>query len=114
MPDKDGKKVTVRWFEEEGAIFLEVEDNGCGIDEAHRKRLFHKFFTTKGLEGTGLGLLMTAKVVQEHGGRISVLSKKGEGSVFRMRFLRSRLSKLGTNTASKEPASPETLDNHSL
>jgi len=93
IEDNRRKTISVRLFEEEGAIYIEIEDNGCGIDDDHRKRLFNKFFTTKGLEGTGLGLLMTQKIIQEHGGNISVMSKKGEGSVFRVRFLRGRLPK---------------------
>ncbi|WP_457552337.1 ATP-binding protein [Desulfobacula sp.] len=93
--DKDrDKKIWVTAYEEEGAIYIEVKDNGCGIDKDHRKRLFNKFFTTKGLEGTGLGLLMTQKIIQEHGGNISVLSKKGEGSIFRLRLIRGRLPKI--------------------
>ena len=93
IEDDRDRQVAVALSEEEGAIFIEVRDNGCGIDDEHRKRLFNKFFTTKGLEGTGLGLLMTLKIIQEHGGNISVFSKIGEGSVFRVRLLRSRLPK---------------------
>jgi two-component system, NtrC family, sensor kinase len=94
IEQEKNKVISVNLYEEEGSIYLEVKDNGCGIDEEHRKRLFSKFFTTKGLEGTGLGLLMTKKIIQEHGGNISVFSKKGEGSVFRVCFLRGRLPKL--------------------
>lgn len=93
MADTREKKIELRLFEEEGAVFIEVADNGCGIDDAQKKRLFKKFFTTKGLEGTGLGLLMTQKIIQEHGGSISVFSKKGAGSVFRIRLLKKRLPK---------------------
>ncbi len=92
--EEKNKIISVKLYEEEGSIYIEVKDNGCGIDEEHRKRLFSKFFTTKGLEGTGLGLLMTKKIIQEHGGNISVFSTKGEGSVFRVCFLRGRLPKL--------------------
>lgn len=93
VADARKKIIRVQLFEEEGAVFMTVEDNGCGIDDEQKKRLFNKFFTTKGLEGTGLGLLMTKKIIQEHGGNISVFSKIGEGSVFRIRFLRGRLLK---------------------
>lgn len=88
------KKIWIKVYEEEGAIYIEVKDNGCGIDREHRIRLFSKFFTTKGLEGTGLGLLMTQKIIQEHGGNISVLSKIGQGSIFRIRLIRGRLPKI--------------------
>ncbi len=94
VEDDRKKAITVSIYEEEGSIYISVADNGCGIDEEHRKRLFNKFFTTKGLEGTGLGLLMTKKILQEHGGNISVFSRKGEGSVFRIRFIRSQLPRV--------------------
>lgn len=91
--DSRKKCVSVKLYEEEGSVYMEIKDNGSGIDEEQKKRLFNKFFTTKGLEGTGLGLLMTKKIVQEHGGNISVFSSKGEGSVFRVWFLKGRLPK---------------------
>jgi PAS domain S-box-containing protein len=92
--DKDrDKTLWIKVYDEEGSIYIEVKDNGCGIDKDHRQRLFNKFFTTKGLEGTGLGLLMTQKIIKEHGGNISVLSKKGQGSIFRLRLIRGRLPK---------------------
>ncbi|MCG8616473.1 MAG: ATP-binding protein [Desulfobacterales bacterium] len=94
VEDDRDRLILVKLYEEEGAIFIEVTDNGCGIDDTHRKQLFNKFFTTKGLKGTGLGLLMTQKIVQEHGGKISVISKKGEGSTFMIRFTRWRLPKV--------------------
>jgi signal transduction histidine kinase len=98
IEDDRDRLVLVKLYEEEGAIFIEVTDNGHGVDEEHRKQLFNKFFTTKGLKGTGLGLLMTQKIIQEHGGKISVFSKKGEGSTFMIRFLRRRLPKVaGSN-----------------
>jgi two-component system, NtrC family, sensor kinase len=68
----------------EGAVCFEVEDNGCGIDEQDRERLFTTFFSTKGAEGTGLGLLNVQKIVREHRGGVEVLSEPGKGSVFRV------------------------------
>jgi signal transduction histidine kinase len=86
--------VTVRAFEENGVIIYEVTDNGCGMDYEVKKKVFTTFFTTKGLGGTGLGLLMTKKNVQEHGGKIEMESKKGEGTTFRIRLPRKRLPQL--------------------
>jgi|GEM_PF-3106532 len=62
---------------------LTVKDNGCGIDAAHVQQIFDPYFTTK-LEngGTGLGLALINQIVHEHGGRISVKSEAGKGSVF--------------------------------
>jgi len=90
----NGKKpaIQVYLYERKGAISFEVRDNGCGMDCEVKKKIFTNFFTTKGSgQGTGLGLLTTRKIVQEHGGKISFDSTLGKGSVFRMEFDRSRL-----------------------
>jgi PAS domain S-box-containing protein len=89
----DGLRVTVRAYEEDGSIVYEVSDNGCGMDYEIKKKVFTNFFTTKGLGGTGLGLLMTKKIVHEHGGRIDYESEPGEGTLFRIRLPRNRLPK---------------------
>ncbi len=86
--------VTVRTFEENGVIIYEVADNGSGMDYEVKKKVFTTFFTTKGLGGTGLGLLMTKKNIQEHGGKIEMESEKGEGTTFRIRLPRNRLPQL--------------------
>ncbi|MBW1763382.1 MAG: PAS domain S-box protein [Deltaproteobacteria bacterium] len=79
--------------EKDDTIYFEVFDNGCGIDYDLRKKLFTTFFTTKGLGGTGIGLLMTKKIVQEHGGKIEVESEIGKNTVFRVILPRNRLPK---------------------
>ena len=59
-----------------------VQDTGCGMDEQTRAKIFHNIFTTKGSGGTGLGLMMTKKIVEDHGGRVLVASQQGRGSTF--------------------------------
>jgi len=66
----------------DGMIRFEVADNGCGMDEEVKKKLFMSFFSTKEGKGTGLGLLITQKIVQEHDGIITVESRLGKGSTF--------------------------------
>jgi two-component system NtrC family sensor kinase len=81
----EDKEYTVRVntrLESEGVVIFQVSDNGCGMDGAVRKKMFTSFFSTKGSEGTGLGLLVTQKIVQEHGGTIGVDSQPGKGSIF--------------------------------
>ena len=81
--------------EKKGIIFLQakllspgkkfqitIRDNGPGIAPENLKKLFELFFTTKGHKGTGLGLAVVNKIVQEHKGKIDVNSKVGEGTVF--------------------------------
>ena len=65
-----------------GRFVIRVRDNGCGMDEAARARLFEPFYSTKGGKGTGLGLSVTRKIVDEHGGEIRVKSAPGAGTEF--------------------------------
>ena len=62
-------------------VILSIKDTGCGIDEKNIKYIFDPFFTTK-TKGTGLGLSITHSIIHEHQGKISVDSKKGEGTKF--------------------------------
>lgn len=81
--DDEGGTVTVRTSKpQEGEIRIQVEDNGMGMDEESLQSIFTPFFSTKGSTGTGLGLSVTQKIVEEHGGRIDVSSTLGEGSAF--------------------------------
>jgi signal transduction histidine kinase len=62
-------------------VEVAVIDRGVGIDPRQRDSIFNPFFTTKP-EGVGLGLAIVAKIVDEHGGKITVESEPGKGSVF--------------------------------
>jgi signal transduction histidine kinase len=70
----------------EEVILFEVKDNGCGMTDEVRSKLFTRFFSTKAGRGTGLGLLNTQKVVHEHGGEIAVESQPGQGTTFTVRL----------------------------
>jgi len=83
-------KLTLR--EEPGVIVYEVADNGRGMDYEISKKVFSKFFSTKGSDrGTGLGLLTTKKIIHQHGGKISFTSGEEEGSTFRIELPRASL-----------------------
>jgi signal transduction histidine kinase len=66
------------------ALILEVSDNGVGIPDDAGHKVFENFFSTKGTEGTGLGLLVVQKVAEEHGGHVSFSTQPGEGTTFRV------------------------------
>ena len=67
-------------------IAVTVADNGIGMSDQVRSNLFVRFFSTKGGQGTGLGLPVVKKVVEEHGGTVEVESKLGQGTAFHLRF----------------------------
>lgn len=66
----------------DGALRISVSDNGSGIDERTRAELFTPFFTTKGTQGTGLGLPSVQKFAESMGGAIHVESRPGAGATF--------------------------------
>ena len=63
-------------------IQFEVADNGMGMSPEVKQKLFASFFSTKGHRGTGLGLMVTRKLIEEHHGKIEATSQLGQGTVF--------------------------------
>ncbi len=85
----EGGEVRVRTSADasRGEVCLEVTDHGPGIPEEHLERIFDPFFTTKGPDqGSGLGLMICHRIVEDHGGVIEVCSREGEGASFRVRL----------------------------
>ena len=75
--------ITLSTRQDGDLLTISVADTGPGIAEEHLSRVFNPFFTTKPVgEGTGLGLSISDGIVREHGGRIRVESKAGEGATF--------------------------------
>ncbi len=63
-------------------LIVEVTDNGPGIPEELKAKIFNVFESTKGSRGTGIGLAVSLKILQEHGGNIDVESEPGQGATF--------------------------------
>ncbi len=80
---KPGKSVTLKSFENEDKMVIEVKDQGEGFDMNNVKQLFSPFFSTK-TNGTGLGLSIVKRIVEEHGGSVTAESQPGHGSLFRI------------------------------
>src|SRR5947209_8205675 len=79
--------VTVSCAQKDFYVDLRVGDNGAGIQPAQLNRIFDPYFTTKQAKsGTGLGLYITKKVVEDHSGSIKVESTSGVGTVFTIRL----------------------------
>jgi signal transduction histidine kinase len=75
--------VTIKTRPIDDSVEIAVIDRGSGIAAEHMENIFNPFFTTKP-EGVGLGLAIVSKILDQHGGRMSVESELGKGSVFRI------------------------------
>ena len=73
-------------LEKDNVVRFEIKDNGVGMDEEVINKLFTSFFSTKGHRGTGLGLMVTRKLIEEHDGAIDVNSKPGIGTTINVRL----------------------------
>jgi signal transduction histidine kinase len=74
--------VTTHYDQPENHITIAISDNGPGIPESIRPHLFEMFSSSKGSKGTGLGLVVSKKIVNEHGGDLEVQSSPGQGATF--------------------------------
>mgnify|MGYP003591805323 CR=1 FL=1 len=88
---RDGGKITVTLKKVAGAVELRVKDSGIGVPEHERAQLFGKFFRATNArrarpDGTGVGLFLAKKVIQDHGGTILFESTEGKGSTFGFRL----------------------------
>jgi signal transduction histidine kinase len=81
MPN--GGELIIRTAVHDSTLILDVADTGVGIPPSQIPHLFEAFYTTK-KGGTGLGLAMTRRIIEEHGGHISVWSEPGHGTNFRV------------------------------
>ena len=81
-----GGIVTLRadYDEAQDHFLIDVEDSGSGIDPAVRERLFEPFVTTKGQRGTGLGLVVSLRILEQHQGSLECLESGHSGTVMRM------------------------------
>ncbi|MBU8849386.1 MAG: PAS domain S-box protein [Desulfobacterales bacterium] len=80
-------KIHLKTFlENSNLLCVEVQDNGAGMSQENKNSLFTPFFSTKGAKGTGLGLLVTDKLIEEHHGTINVSSTLGQGTHFTLKI----------------------------
>lgn len=87
---RQGGEITVTSSLENNQVCVKVKDTGIGIPQNELPLLFSEFRRLRGsgkVEGTGLGLFIVKTIVEAHGGKVAVESKKGQGSIFSIRFL---------------------------
>lgn len=82
---ENGGELTIASARQDDCIVITLSDTGSGIAPSNLRRIFEPFFTTKP-RGTGLGLHITHRIIQGHGGHIEVASKPGEGATFIIRL----------------------------
>jgi signal transduction histidine kinase len=87
---KSQHRVTVRVQGLPEFVQFEVEDNGIGMDRETREKVFSLFFSSKGAAGTGLGLFISNRIAQAHGGTVELESEPGAGTQFVVRLPRVR------------------------
>jgi signal transduction histidine kinase len=86
---KEKKRIDIRTYAEntngDSSVVIEVKDNGGGVPEHARGKIFQPFFTTNAPgKGTGLGLSVSSKIMEEHRGRLELDSTMSEGAIFRL------------------------------
>ena len=104
-------KVVLRARREAGKVALEVEDNGVGIAEQDREKVFEVFYSTR-KGGTGLGLAIARRIASSHGGDIEVESTPGEGTTMRLWLPEAEAA--GEPAVAAATATPANADGQSL
>ncbi|MBF0554330.1 MAG: hypothetical protein HQK96_07165 [Nitrospirae bacterium] len=92
-----GKVAIKTYLNGDGCTCMEVADNGCGIGPEDMENIFKLFYTTKHSKGNGLGLSITKKIIEEHGGRLDIDSELGRGTKFTIVLHKDRRHKLNNN-----------------
>jgi signal transduction histidine kinase len=93
-------RVVFRASQEPEMLVFSVEDNGTGMDEKTRSRLFKTVLSSKGRKGTGLGLFISSKIIEQNGGTLTATATLGEGSTFTIKIPKS--PRLHTASVSSE------------
>jgi len=95
---KQNKTLDIKLLDNKNSIILEISDNGNGIDDKDKKKIFNKFFRsgneeTRKTKGTGLGLYIVKEIIDSHNGSIELKSNKPEGTIFKIKLPKTQLLK---------------------
>jgi signal transduction histidine kinase len=94
---KPSHSVTLSCNLQESEVVFDIADDGIGMDQETKEKAFSLFFSSKGAEGTGLGLFIAHKIIKSHGGTIDIESEPGKGTQFVVRLPRHRQISEGVN-----------------
>ena len=86
------------------SVLITIADTGKGIPKDKIDTIFEPFFSTKGSKGTGLGLPVMKKIIEEHGGKVELESVEGEGTTFTITLPISRCDATGPVSTAGPPA----------
>jgi len=86
---KNDHKIVFSVRQDKKHIIFEVFDNGIGMDRATIEKVFTPFFSSKSRKGTGLGVYISDKIIQQHGGQIQVKSTPGKSTLFTIKIPKS-------------------------
>ena len=103
---KDCHKISLKTAGDEEVVRFTIEDNGIGMDRETREKAFTLFFSSKGSEGTGLGLFIANKIATAHGGKIRLESKAGDGTRFIIELPRQPVRKESSPISGIEEKKP--------
>lgn len=111
----DGGKIDIKAFLEDKKLKIDFTDNGIGIPEKQQEAIFKRFtrgtnVSNKGIPGTGIGLMLSKKIVELHGGKILLKSKENKGSTFTI-ILPNNTKNFEEEQIIRTPASEETVSN---
>jgi signal transduction histidine kinase len=106
--DKRHEVIVEAGMSSDGGVMFVVRDNGMGMSKEHQAKALSVCFTTKGIRGTGLGLLLCKKTAQEHGGTMDFISTPGQGTEFRIaipsRGSRAQQTSTGAGHVQEDPS----------
>ena len=110
----EGGKIKIQSFLEDKKLKIDIIDNGIGIPEKQQDMIFKRFtrgtnVTNKGMPGTGIGLMLSKKIVELHGGKILLKSKENEGSKFTI-VLPNNLEECNKKQIVEPPKTSETKE----
>ncbi len=97
-----GGRLAIETYATDDRIHIRFADTGVGIREEDLERIFEPYFTTKEDRGTGLGLAICQRIITQHGGKISVTSRVGEGTVMILHLPASRQERAPSTDADKD------------